>query len=235
MNPILSFVLVALGLAYLFVIAFMSFKQRSNVIWIVLLNIGIFVYSYFFAPQLIEKYALSGMKIATGHSYTLVTYMFFHATPLHIFVNTFGLLFFGYNLEKYLGWSQFIMIYFISGLVAGGLFTLFTPPKVMVVGASGAIFGIMAYFTLIRPFMITPMPFLIPMPVSLAAVLYVLLVIPILASGNFSGSVAHMAHIGGMIGGALMAFGMNHVQALKGAIVVIFIAVLTYILPRFFA
>ncbi|MFH1450617.1 MAG: rhomboid family intramembrane serine protease [archaeon] len=233
MNLFLSVLLVSFGLAYLFVVSLMSFKQRSNVVWIVLLNIGIFVYTYFFAPELITKYALSGMKITTGHAYTLVTYMFFHATPLHLFINTFGLLFFGYNLEKYMGFPQFLMVYFISGFLAGGFFTLFTPPRIMVVGASGAIFGLMAYFTLIRPFMITPMPFIIPMPVSLAAVLYVITIIPIMASGNFSGSVAHVAHLGGMIGGGLMAFGMNYLQALKGLIIVTFIAVLTYILPMF--
>ena len=124
------------------------------------------------------------------------------------------------------------MVYAISGLLAGGFYTLFTPPTIMVVGASGAIFGLLAYFTLIRPFMISPMPFLIPMPVSLAAVLYVITIIPIMTSGDFSGTVAHTAHFGGMIGGALMAFGMNYMQALKGIVIVTFIAFLTYILPR---
>lgn len=233
MNPLVSILLVSIGLAYLFVLSFLSFKQRSYVIWIVLLNIGLFIYSYYFAPGLIEKYALSGMKIATGHAYTLVSYMFFHANPMHLFINTCGLLFFGYNMEKHMGFAQFIMVYFISGLLAGGFFTLLTPPRIMVVGASGAIFGIMAYFTLIRPFMISPMPFIIPMPVSLASVLYVVSVIPAMISGNPSGAVAHTAHLGGMMGGALMAFGMNYVEALKGAIILVFIGALTYILPRF--
>jgi len=231
MNIFLSSLLVAFGMAYLVIVSMMSFKQRSQVIWLVLLNIGIFVYSYFFNPQLIVKYALSGAQIKAGNAYTLFTYMFFHASPLHIFINTFGLLFFGYNMEKHIGWPQFFMVYFVSGLLAGGFFSLLAPTNVMVVGASGAIFGIMAYFTLLRPFMISPMPFLIPLPVSVAAVLYVIMVIPIMAAGNFSGAVAHTAHIGGMLGGVLLAFGMNYLQALKGVAIVIFIALLTYFLP----
>jgi len=232
MNPFLSILLVSFGLAYLFVISIMSFKQRSNVVWIVLLNLGIFIYSYFFAPELITRYALSAAKIQAGHAYTMFSYMFFHASPLHIFINTFGLLFFGYNMEKHLGWPQFLMVYFVSGILAGGFFTLVAPTNMMVVGASGAIFGLMAYFTLIRPFMISPMPFIIPFPVSLASVLYVVMIIPTLASGNFASPVAHVAHLGGMLGGVLMAFGMNYALALKGSIIVIFIAVLTYVLPR---
>jgi|TARA_Y100000310_G_scaffold329278_1_gene398805 membrane associated rhomboid family serine protease len=231
MNFLLSILLVSFGLAYLFVVSLMAFKQRSNVIWLVFINIGIFIYSYYFNPQLIARYALSGAKLVAGHSYTLISYMFFHANPLHLFINTFGLLFFGYNMEKQMGMAQFLMVYFVSGLVAGGFFALLAPSQLPVVGASGAIFGIMAYYTLIRPFMISPMPFIIPLPVSLASFLYVVSVIPIMASGDFSGTVAHVAHIGGMLGGGLMAFGMNYVQALKGAIVVLFIAVLTYILP----
>jgi len=234
MNLFLSLFLVSFGLAYLFVISFMAIKQQSKVIWLVLLNIGLFIYSYFFAPDLIVKYALSGAQIQAGHAYTMFTYMFFHASPLHIFINTFGLLFFGYNMEKHVGWPQFFMIYLVSGILAGGFFALFAPSKVMVIGASGAIYGLMAYFTLIRPFMISPMPFLIPLPVSLAAVLYVLSVIPIMAVGGIAGAIAHSAHLGGLIGGVLMAFGMNYLQAVKGVLIVIFIAVLTYVLPLFF-
>ena len=231
MNFFLGILLVAIGVSYLFFFAMMSFKQRSNVIWIVLLNIGIFIYSYVYAPHLITKYAVSGAKIMSGQAYTMFSYMFFHANPTHLFVNTLGLLFFGYNMEKHLGWPQFMMVYFISGFLGAGFFTLLAPANISTVGASGAIYGIMAYFTLVRPFMISPMPFLIPIPVSLASVLYVVSVIPLMVSGDFATPVAHMTHIGGMLGGVLMAFGMNYLQAVKGLIVILFIAVLTYFLP----
>ena len=106
----------------------------------------------------------------------------------------------------------------------------------MVVGASGAIFGLMAYMTLIRPFQITPMPFLIPMPVALATVLYAILIVPVFLSGDFAkfGNVAQSAHLGGLLGGSLMAFAMNYAQALKGLIVVILAAVIVIVLPLLF-
>jgi len=233
MESLLFIVFFSLGLAYLIVMSMLAFKQRSKVVILVMLNVGIFIYSYFFAPELIARYALSGAKVQSGQAFTLISYMFFHASPMHLLVNTFALLFFGYNMEKYLGWPQLVMIYFVSGLLSGGFYILLTPPNVLVVGASGAIFGLLAYFTLVRPFMISPMPFIIPMPVSVAAVLYVVLIIPTLAAGDVS-PVAHISHLGGMVGGVLMAFGMNYAQALKGLIIVIFIAVLTYILPLFF-
>jgi len=93
----------------------------------------------------------------------------------------------------------------------------------------------MAYLTLIRPFKISPMPFIIPLPIALGAVLYALVSIPLLATtgSGISEGIAHNAHIGGIIGGALMAFGMNRSQALKGALVVIAVAALVLLAPSF--
>lgn len=225
-----------LGAAYLFLSMILAIKQRGFIAIIAFLNIIIFIYTYVFAPQLISRYALSFDKIAMGMGFTLITYMFIHANLAHIVLNTFGLLFFGYNMEKDFGAAPTLMVYLISGVLAGAVFILTSSPYSMVVGASGAIFGLMAYLTLLRPFKITPMPFLIPMPVALATVLYAIMIVPVFISGDLAkfGNVAQGAHLGGLLGGSLMAFAMNWAAALKGLVIVIIVAALVIILPAFF-
>ncbi len=222
-----------LGVAYLFLHMFMAIKQRGIIVWIAFLNVAVFAYMAIFNPFLITKYALSFEKIASGHGYTLLSYMFTHANLAHITLNTFGLLFFGYNMEKEFGAAPTLMVYLISGIIGGAAFIITSSPTSIVVGASGAIFGLMAYLTLVRPFQITPMPFFIPMPIALATVIYAILVVPVFLSGNISsfGNVAQSAHIGGLIGGSLMAFAMNYAQALKGLVVVLITAIIVLALP----
>ena len=233
---LLLLLLSFIGAAYLFLSVILAVKQRGIIAWIALLNAVIFTYMALVNPQLITTYALSQAKVAAGMGYTLISYMFVHANLAHLVLNTFALLYFGYNMEKEFGAAPTAMVYLVSGLIAGGVYILTSNPTSMVVGASGAIFGLMAYLTLLRPFKISPMPFLIPMPVALATVIYVILLVPVYLSGNVSqfGNVAQNAHLGGLLGGSLMAFGMNYGEALKGLLIVIVIAILVIILPPLF-
>ncbi len=233
---LLILLLTFLGVAYLFLTMIMAIKQRGIIAWIALFNVIVFAYIAVFNPSLIPKYALSFDKIAAGMGFTLITYMFVHANLAHIALNTFGLMFFGYNMEKDFGAAPTLIVYLVSGILAGAAFIISSSPSSMVVGASGAIFGLMAYLTLVRPFQISPMPFLIPMPVALATVLYAIFVVPVFMSGDLSkfGNVAQSAHLGGLLGGTLMAFAMNRAEALKGLLIVIVVAILVIILPPLF-
>ncbi len=234
LNYWLILILTFIGAAYLFVVLSMAFKERTFVSSLTILLVIIFIITYVFRPELITKYALSGAHLRAGEGYTLITYMFLHANVAHIFLNSLGLLFFGYHVEKEVGGAPMLVIFFTTGLIAGGVFVLTSPINAMVVGASGAIFGLMAYLTLIRPFKISPMPFLIPMPVSLAAAIYTIIAIPLYMNGQM-GLIAHNAHLGGMLGGALMAFGMNKQQALKGLVIVVLLAVIVFVVPKIIA
>jgi membrane associated rhomboid family serine protease len=74
--------------------------------------------------------------------WTLVTYMFLHAGIGHIFFNLLSLYFFGPRLEARLGGRRFIALYLVSGLT-GALASSLLSPGAAVVGASGAIYGVM--------------------------------------------------------------------------------------------
>ena len=234
MLSLLLSLLYLIGFIYLCFVAFTAFKHKSVIASFVVLQLIIFGYTFFFAPHLIERYALSGYRLAHGGGLNLISYMFLHASIPHILLNSAALLFFGYNMEKEFGAAQTLTVYFLSGLLAGGFFVLFAPYRELVVGASGAIFGLMAYLTLIRPFKITPMPFIVPMPVAVASVLYIIFMAPVIFGSGIAEGVAHIAHFGGMIGGGLMAFAINRQQALKGLAIVIVLGALAYVLPFFF-
>jgi membrane associated rhomboid family serine protease len=91
---------------------------------------------------LFDKMLLLGPLVAHGGWWRLVTAMFLHASLLHIGFNMFALWVIGTPVEQYLGRARYIGLYFVSGL-AGSAGALLQTPNSPVVGASGAIFGIL--------------------------------------------------------------------------------------------
>lgn len=129
----------------------------------------------------------------------IFTYMFVHAGIGHLFFNMLGLFFFGPRLEVQLGGSSFLKLYLISGL-AGALFSFLFAFNAPVVGASGAVFGVLLGFAYYWPreriyiWMILPVESRWLVGFLAAAALYSGI------AGTNTG-VAHFAHLGGFIGG----------------------------------
>jgi membrane associated rhomboid family serine protease len=80
--------------------------------------------------------------VANGEYYRLLTGAFLHANILHIFFNMYALLIVGPTVEAALGRLRFTVLYLISALGGSTLAYLLSPPHGLVVGASGAIFGL---------------------------------------------------------------------------------------------
>lgn len=133
--------------------------------------------------------------------YQLFTYMFVHGDFMHIFFNMLTLAFMGPILENYWGQGRFTMFYLLTGIGAG-VFSILIASFFGVgefgtmVGASGAIYGLLMGFGMIFPNM--EIQLLIP-PIPIKAKYLVL----VLGGLNFlldrSGNVAHFAHLGGVI------------------------------------
>lgn len=141
--------------------------------------------------------------------WTLLTSMFIHAGFNHILFNMIALFFFGMYLERLVGEEEFFKVYFGGGLVASlayvftSLFLGIPAPIVPAVGASGAVFAVMGTLVVLRPNTRILIYFLFPLPLYVFALLYGLFAL----SSMFStmGSVAHNAHLGGLIAG--LAYG----------------------------
>src|SRR5262245_12925722 len=82
---------------------------------------------------------------AVVRPWTLIPYTFLHASLGHIFSNMLSLVVFGPRLEAHLGSSKFLGLYFTSG-IAGALLSFFLTPYTQIIGASGAVFGVMVGF-----------------------------------------------------------------------------------------
>lgn len=131
--------------------------------------------------------------------WTLLTYMFVHADWGHLFFNMLALFFFGPRLEVELGGKHFLWLYFISGIM-GALLSLLFSPMAAIVGASGAVYGVMLGFAFFWPR--EPIYIWGLMPVQSRYMIAFMTILSI--SGGFGGStggIAHFAHLGGFAGG----------------------------------
>ena len=133
--------------------------------------------------------------------WTLFTYMFLHAGLMHLLFNMIGLYFFGPRLEQRLGGKQFLALYFLSG-VTGAVISFPFTPRAAIVGASGAVFGVLMGFAMYWPRERIYIWGILPIESRVLVIILTLLAL----SGGFGGSggnVAHFAHLGGFLGGFL--------------------------------
>jgi membrane associated rhomboid family serine protease len=128
----------------------------------------------------------------------LVTAMFLHASILHIAFNMYALWVIGTPIEQYLGKARYLGLYFVSGL-AGSAGALVQAPYTPVLGASGAIFGILGAMMILE-WQITGR--LAGQAAALVAInLGISFVIPGISWGG---------HVGGLIGGIVVMLGYGH-------------------------
>jgi membrane associated rhomboid family serine protease len=196
----------------------MSFPRLTPVVkWLLIINIGVFLAAILIQPLGIFIYnwfQLDATSLWRAlQLWRLVTYQFLHEPNWfwHIFVNMLGLFFLGPTLERHWGSKRFLPFYLGCG-VAGALFYFllvavgFLPAGAMV-GASGAILGLLAACAILFPQFVVFI-FIFPVPIRIAAVgfaaIYFLIVIT--RGGNAGG---HAAHLAGMATGAAYVFSQS--------------------------
>jgi membrane associated rhomboid family serine protease len=153
------------------------------------------------------------------HFWQIITYSFLHSTDniTHLLFNMLGLWMFGAEVERYVGPRRLLTCYFAS-VVSAGLSQLFIPmlfgaPPAPTIGASGGVFGLLlAYAFLFPRRKVIPLFPPIPMPAWLFATLYAGVELFLGVTGTLSG-VAHFAHLGGMVGSALVIMNWRRVRA----------------------
>jgi membrane associated rhomboid family serine protease len=131
------------------------------------------------------------------------TYMFLHGGVFHLLFNMYTLWIFGSILVNDLGERRFWGLYITSGVVAGlfsGLFYLIGGSNTIIVGASGAIMGVLLACARLYPNMPMPIFFFIQVPAKQAVWFYGITSVLFSMSGAMSG-VAHLTHLFGLLGG----------------------------------
>ena len=177
-------------------------------------NVLVFILQRLSGGALDELFALWPMQPIDGeahfHVWQIITYSFLHSTDniAHLLFNMLGLWMFGAEVERYVGPRRLLACYFASVVTAAlsQLFipTLFDAPPAPTIGASGGVFGLLlAYAFLFPKRKVIPLIPPIPMPAWLFATLYAGVELFLGVTGTLSG-VAHFAHLGGMVGSALV-------------------------------
>jgi membrane associated rhomboid family serine protease len=138
--------------------------------------------------------------VAYGEVYRLVTGAFLHASILHIFFNMYILYWLGTMLEPVLGHVRFVALY-LASMLAGSFGALVAAPHQLTVGASGAVFGLMA-----AAFVFQRARGIDPWRSGLGPVILLNLALPFVFP-NLDISIG--GHIGGLIGGAIAALSIE--------------------------
>ena len=179
---------------------------------IIILNVIVFALANTVFPQMNDSLAAYFPLSPEFKSWQIITHMFMHGSIMHIAFNMLTLASFGPLLERFLGEKKYILLYFLSGLGAYALNSLWIYYEIVstnqfiniaMVGASGAIFGVVAAFTALYPDAEMMIMF-IPFPIKAKILLPIVIVGSIFLGINNVGGIAHFAHIGGAIVGYIL-------------------------------
>ncbi len=167
-------------------------------------NAAVFLAQTFMDRQLVDLLGLRPTDFWEQHAiWQPVTYMFLHGGLMHLVFNMLALWMFGSALESYWGTPFFLRYYFITGVGAGLCNAILTPgSSVVIIGASGAVYGLLAAYGILFPNSIIYIWMLFPMRAKYLVIIFG--GIEFLSSfGRSLSPVAHIVHLGGMVIGII--------------------------------
>jgi membrane associated rhomboid family serine protease len=189
-------------------------------------NVTVFIWEYLVMRRggeawLVPGYGLVPSRISNdpgGEAFTIFTSMFMHGDFWHLAGNMLFLYIFGDNVEDSVGHGRYVSFYALAGVGAAAAQFLVDPSSpVPMVGASGAIAGVLGAYMVLHPN--APITVLVPPPLLFFVGLFIELPAWIVAGGWFAwqllsgvgslgavggGGVAFFAHVGGFVAGLLL-------------------------------
>ena len=147
--------------------------------------------------------------LTTRYPWTLVTSIFLHLDFSHLLFNMFALFLFGSALERRISNRLFATLFIVSGIVGNvGYYLTAGSPLVPVLGASGAIYGVIGALAVLEPFRMVYFYGMVPLPMVAAAAVWAL--------GDLTGlfipsRVAHSVHLVGMLVGIVAGLYLRRV------------------------
>lgn len=155
------------------------------------------------AADLFFVLGFSPEDFMSGRLWQPLTYQFLHGGILHLFLNMLWLFIFGPDVERTLGTRQFYKFYLVCGIF-GVMLTYLAyflyGRDTVVVGASGAVMGVLIAYAMIDPereFFLFPLPF----PINARALVIIVIFMNIISALGRDSNVSVATHFGGMITG----------------------------------
>jgi membrane associated rhomboid family serine protease len=164
---------------------------------IIIICVAIYVLQVL-SRDVLTRYLLYYPPFTALEPWTMFTAVFAHRSPIHLLLNMFSLFIIGRILESALGRARYLALFLISGF-GGSVAVLLISPGISVVGASGAIFGMLgALFVIQRQLGGNTTGLLVVIVLNLAI--------------GFLPGVAWQAHLGGLVTGAAIAYGYSRTR-----------------------
>ncbi len=187
--------------------------------WLLIVTTAVFVLQAILGishinSSFLQNFALVPAQVVqTFAVWQLFTYLFLHGGPMHLLWNMLALWMFGAELERTWGTRRFLTFYFLCGGIAAATEVvaayLFGGIYVPTIGASGAVYGILAAYGVLFPDQTILFGFLIPMKTKY----FVMIIAAVILYESFGavaggqGAVAVVAHLGGLVAGYLLIRG----------------------------
>jgi hypothetical protein len=208
--------------------------ERPLTAGLIALNVAVFLL-VFSMPQPLSEQVFEDFSFSRGFALEVwrwFTSLFLHVTASHLFFNMLGLYFFGKILEDEVPRQWFLSVYFVSGLL-GNLVFMFTSSS-PVVGASGAMFGIMGAAMLLNPIKRAHL-YVFPLPLGIIAITFVIFeTLVVYFQPREFANIANISHVAGILTGALFALFYSPKRAVKGIVVLIVSLLLLIVLGPLF-
>jgi membrane associated rhomboid family serine protease len=185
---------------------------------LLIINVIVFIgQQLFFAKfgfELAEKFGLHFMLADSFRPFQFITYMFLHGSFTHLLFNMLALYMFGTSIENYWGSKRFLIYYIVCGIGAALVhyaifyFTFDMDTQLLdmpvIIGASGAVFGLLLAYGMMFPNQVIYVQFIIPMKAKYFVALYGAIELFSGFNNSPSDNVAHFAHLGGMLFGFIL-------------------------------
>ena len=189
---------------------------------IIAVNLLMYAFTRLF-PGTVQYLGLSVPGVLGSHFwFELVTYLFTHGSLMHVVLNMLCLFFFGVRVEKTVGSSEFLLLYFLCGIVGGAislaLYYFTGTYNSILIGASGAVYSVLLVYATLFPRSIISIWGIIPVPAPLLIIAYI--VIEIVSQIFSTSNVAHFAHLIGFFVAWLylvLRMGLNPISVWRNA------------------
>ena len=180
-----------------------KYTYKNAVLVIALINVAVFILTSLFR-NLSTYLGLVPILVVEAQTYwQFFTYQFVHGDFFHLAFNMLALFFFGVPVERKIGTKEFILYYLLIGTIGGVLsFLVYAATGfyiISLVGASGAIFGVLLLYAVIYPNSVVYLWAVIPVPAPLLILGYA--VIELISIFSVGDGVAHLTHFIGLLAG----------------------------------
>ncbi|HLC61329.1 MAG TPA: rhomboid family intramembrane serine protease [Candidatus Nanoarchaeia archaeon] len=170
----------------------MKFEIRSAAFPLIAVTVAVFILQFVLGDWFSESFLLSSADIFT-RPWILITHIFLHGSPLHLFYNMWGLFMFGTLLESRIGAKRFLAFYISAGVIAGYISSFFYSSSL---GASGALMGVIGALIILMPNLKLLLFYVVPTPLWLGGIIFAALDTFGVFFPSGVGNIAHLAGMG---------------------------------------